>query len=275
MSTIIARDRLILALDVPSSDEAERLLDRVQDQIVFVKVGLELYTAAGPEMVQRLITRGKRVFLDLKFLDIEETVRRATARVAAMGVEFLTVHANRKALAAAVQGRGESALKLLAVTVLTNFDSQDLREMGIQRSVQDLVTARALLASEVGCDGVVASGEEPAILRPKVGPRFLIVTPGVRPAGKDVDDHAQSDHADPGDFGGGRLLGDRPTHQRCLGSRCRCRCNSHGNAGGLRCQGVTRSHRVAGFLLSLLRSLPSCSSRVSCSSQNGGCSSVG
>ena len=78
MSTIIARDRLILALDVPSSDEAERLLDRVQDQIVFVKVGLELYTAAGPEMVQRLITQGKRVFLDLKFLDIEETVRRAT-----------------------------------------------------------------------------------------------------------------------------------------------------------------------------------------------------
>ena len=181
MSTIIARDHLILALDVPSSAEAERLLDRVQDQIVFVKVGLELYTAAGPEMVQRLIAQGKRVFLDLKFLDIEETVRRATARVAAMGVEFLTVHANRKALVAAVQGRGESGLKLLAVTVLTNFDSQDLREMGIQRSVQDLVTARALLASEVGCDGVVASGEEPAILRPKVGPRFLIVTPGVRP----------------------------------------------------------------------------------------------
>jgi len=192
VSTIIARDRLILALDVPSSDEADRLLDRVQDQIVFVKVGLELYTAAGPEIVQRLITQGKRVFLDLKFLDIEETVRRATARVAAMGVEFLTVHANRKALAAAVQGRGESGLKLLAVTVLTNFDSQDLREMGIQRSVKDLVTARALLASEVGCDGVVASGEEPAILRPKVGPRFLIVTPGVRPAGKDVDDHARA-----------------------------------------------------------------------------------
>jgi orotidine-5'-phosphate decarboxylase len=88
MSTIIARDHLILALDVPSSAEAERLLDRVQDQIVFVKVGLELYTAAGPEMVQRLIAQGKRVFLDLKFLDIEETVRRATARVAEMGVEF-------------------------------------------------------------------------------------------------------------------------------------------------------------------------------------------
>lgn len=192
MTKIIARDRLILALDVPSAAEAERLMDQVQDQIAFVKVGLELYTAAGPEMIQRLINRGKRVFLDLKFLDIEETVRRATERVAAMGVEFLTVHANRKALAAAVKGRGHSPLKLLAVTVLTNFDSHDLRDMGIQLTVQELVTARALLAAEVGCDGVVASGEEPGVLRPKVGPRFLIVTPGVRPAGKDVDDHARA-----------------------------------------------------------------------------------
>ena len=192
MPSIKARDRLIFALDVPSSDEADRLIDRVGEHVTFVKVGLELYTAAGPEMVERLVRRGKRVFLDLKFLDIEETVRRATARVAAMGVEFLTIHANRKALAAAVHGRGDSPLKLLAVTVLTNFDGQDLRDMGIQRTVHDLVTARALLASEVGCDGVVASGEEPGILRPKVGPRFLIVTPGVRPAGKGVDDHARA-----------------------------------------------------------------------------------
>src|SRR5436309_9044346 len=168
MSNIDARDRLILALDLPISDEAERFLSLVEGRVRFVKIGLELFAAAGPDVVRRAIARGQRVFLDLKFLDIEETVRRATARVAEMGVEFLTVHANRKALVAAVQGRGESALKLLAVTVLTNFDSQDLRDMGIQRSVQDLVTARALLASEVGCDGVVASGEEPAILRPTV-----------------------------------------------------------------------------------------------------------
>jgi orotidine-5'-phosphate decarboxylase len=192
VAKIHARDRLILALDVPSAGDAERLMDAVQDQVTFVKVGLELYTAAGPEIVRRLIGLGKRVFLDLKFLDIEETVRRATERVAGTGVEFLTVHANRKALTAAVKGRGTSPLKLLAVTVLTNFDSHDLKEMGIQRTVQDLVTARALLASEVGCDGVVASGEEPAVLRPKVGPRFLIVTPGVRPAGNDVDDHARA-----------------------------------------------------------------------------------
>jgi orotidine-5'-phosphate decarboxylase len=192
MSKIVARDRLIFALDVPSVMEAERLLDRLQGHISFVKIGIELYTAAGPEMVKRVVDRGMRVFLDLKFLDIEETVRRATARVAAMGVDFLTVHANRKALNAAVQGREESSLKLLAVTVLTNFDSHDLREMGIQRTVQELVTARALLASEVGCDGVVTSGEEAAAVRQKVGPRFVIVTPGVRPGGKGVDDHARS-----------------------------------------------------------------------------------
>ncbi|MGE0646060.1 MAG: orotidine-5'-phosphate decarboxylase [Nitrospira sp.] len=192
MANIVARDRLILALDVPSMAEADDLLDRLQGHISFVKVGLELYTAAGPEMVKRIVERGMRVFLDLKFLDIEETVRRATNRVASMGVEFLTVHANRKALTAAVQGREGSSLKLLAVTVLTNFDGHDLREMGIQRSIQDLVTARALLATEVGCDGVVASGEEASAIRQKVGPRFTIVTPGVRPTGKGVDDHARA-----------------------------------------------------------------------------------
>src|SRR5690349_12843032 len=192
MMKIAARDRLIFALDVPSAAEADRLLDRLQGHISFVKVVLELYTAAGPTMVQRIVERGMRVFVDLKLLDLEETVRRATARVAAMGVDFQPVHANRKALTAAVQGREGSSLKLLAVTVLTNFDGNDLREMGIQRTVQDLVRARALLASEVGCDGVVASGEEAAAIRQKIGPRFGIVTPGVRPAGKGVDDHARA-----------------------------------------------------------------------------------
>jgi orotidine-5'-phosphate decarboxylase len=191
MPNIVARDRLIFALDVPSADEAERLLDRLKGHVSFVKVGLELYTVAGPDMVKRLVDRKMRIFLDLKFLDIEETVRRATARVASMGVEFLTVHANRKALTAAVEGRAGSALKLLAVTVLTNFDDHDLREMGIQRSIQDLVTARALLASEIGCDGVIASGMEATAIRQKVGPRFMIVTPGVRPTGKGTDDHAR------------------------------------------------------------------------------------
>lgn len=191
MSKIAAQDRLILALDVPSAEEADRLMRRVEGTVRFVKIGLELYTAAGPDIVKRALDRGNRVFLDLKFLDIDETVRRATARVAELGVEFLTVHANRKALNAAVEGREEHPLKLLAVTVLTNFDSADLRDMGVQWSVADLVVARAKLAAELGCDGVVASGEEPGIIRRNVGPKLLIVTPGIRPAGKGLDDHAR------------------------------------------------------------------------------------
>jgi orotidine-5'-phosphate decarboxylase len=195
MQSVSARDRLILALDVPSAEEAERLMNRVGEGVRFVKIGLELYTAAGPDIVRRALANGKRVFLDLKFLDIEETVRRATARVADLGVEFLTVHANRKAMRAAVEGRGErrdgTGLKLLAVTVLTNFDANDLRDMGIQWSVADLVAARAKLAAEVGFDGVVASGEEPAVIRRSVGTRPLIVTPGIRPAGKGIDEHAR------------------------------------------------------------------------------------
>ena len=189
-----ARDRLILALDVPTVEEAEKLLDQLGDAVSFVKIGLELFAAGGPEIVRRVMARNKRVFLDLKFLDIEETVRRATARAAEMGVQFLTVHANRKALRAAVEGRGDVAktpLKLLAVTVLTNFDAGDLRDMGIQWSVADLVVARAKLAAEVGFDGVVASGEEPAAIRQKLKKDFLIVTPGIRPADKGADDHAR------------------------------------------------------------------------------------
>lgn len=195
MASINARDRLILALDVPSAGEAERLLRQVDRAVGFIKIGLELFAAAGPEIIRHATGSGKRVFLDLKFLDIEETVRRATARVAELGVDFLTVHANRKALTAAVEGRRESGrdskLKLLAVTVLTNFDAGDLRDMGIQWSVADLVAARARLAAEVGFDGVVASGEEPAVIRRTVGDRFLIVTPGIRPAGKGTDEHAR------------------------------------------------------------------------------------
>ncbi|HJU04967.1 MAG TPA: orotidine-5'-phosphate decarboxylase [Nitrospiraceae bacterium] len=196
MSKVNARDRLIVALDVPSAEEAESLLDRVGASVSFVKIGLELYTVAGPEIIKRVTERGKRIFLDLKFLDIEETVRRATARVAHMGVDFLTVHANRKALRAAVEGRAtatgnQSRLKLLAVTVLTNFDAGDLRDMGIQWNVADLVAARAQLAAEVGFDGVVASGEEPSVIRKKVGQDFCIVTPGIRPTKQGSDEHAR------------------------------------------------------------------------------------
>jgi orotidine-5'-phosphate decarboxylase len=196
MPKVDAKDRLILALDVASAEEAVHLLDRIGEAISFVKIGLELYTVAGPEMIKHARLRKKRIFLDLKFLDIEETVKRATARAAAMGIDFVTVHANRKALNAALEGRGAvpsdgSGLKLLAVTVLTNFDAADLRDMGIQWSVADLVAARAKLAAEVGFDGVVASGEEPSVIRQRVSQDLLIVTPGIRPSDQGADDHAR------------------------------------------------------------------------------------
>ena len=195
MPRIHARERLILALDVATVEEADKLLDRLDSAVQVVKVGLELFTKAGPHVVDTILARGKRVFLDLKFLDIDETVRRATARVASLGVEFLTVHAQRKALAAAVAARNNltagPGLKILAVTVLTNTSDEDLREMGVQVSVKDLVTARARMAMEVGADGVVASGEEASLIRKEAGSNLVIVTPGIRPAESSPDDHAR------------------------------------------------------------------------------------
>ena len=185
-----------MALDVPSSEEAEHLLRRLGDTVRIVKIGLELFLAAGLQIVHRARSLGKQVFLDLKFLDIEETVRRATASAVDLDARFLTVHATRKTLRAAVEGRalrrGDGQLKLLAVTVLTNVGSQDLPEMGISMSISELVLARALLAAELGCDGVVASGQEPAMIRQHVTRELVIVTPGIRPAQSASDDHARA-----------------------------------------------------------------------------------
>ena len=191
---IEAQERLILALDVPSIKEAERLLDRVGEGISFVKVGLELFAASGPAIITTIKARQKRAFLDLKFLDIEETVKRATAQVAELGVEFLTIHADRKALRGALAGRkaaSASTLKLLAVTLLTNLDNTDLQEMGIQQNPKDVVLARAQLAAELGIEGVVASGEEPSAIRRQVEQPLLIVTPGIRPLDHTTHDQAR------------------------------------------------------------------------------------
>ncbi len=193
MTTVRANERLILALDVATVDEAERLLGRVGDDVSVVKVGLELFTLAGPRFVHRLREGGKHVFLDLKFLDIGETVCRAARQAADMGVAFLTIHADRKALEGAVKARGErrSGMKILAVTVLTSTGTKDLQEAGIQMAIPDLVVARARLASELGCDGVVASGGEPQLIRQQVGRNLVIVTPGIRAEKGSRDDHAR------------------------------------------------------------------------------------
>ena len=165
---IDAQERLIFALDVPTASAAEVLLDAVHESVGVIKVGLELFASEGPAVIRMVQQFGKPVFLDLKVLDIAETVQRTTARVAEMGVSFLTVHAQRKALAAAVKGRaGHSALNILAVTVLTNVDRADLLELGEGGggSVEALVVARARMAADIGCDGVIASGKEPMAIR--------------------------------------------------------------------------------------------------------------
>lgn len=186
-----SRERLILALDVRSTDEAKRLLDRVGDSVGFVKIGLELFTAGGPEIVRWTIAQGKRVFLDLKLLDIGETVKRATAGAADLGVTFFTVHPAGQTVRAAVEGRATSPMKILAVTVLTSFAESDLRENGVQGSLHDVVLQRARLATSSGADGVVASGIEAPMIRNALGKDVIIVTPGIRPVGASPNDQAQ------------------------------------------------------------------------------------
>jgi orotidine-5'-phosphate decarboxylase len=187
-----ARDRLIVALDVPSVEVAETLIERLGNSVGVYKIGLELLFAGGPALAAKLASRGQRVFLDAKLLDIEATVERATASVARTGAEFLTVHAtDRKTLDAAVRGRGDSGLKLLGVTVLTNLGPSDLIQQGTDIPPAELALHRAKLAFEAGFDGVVASGLEAAAIRDATGTGFLIVTPGIRPEGSATQDQTR------------------------------------------------------------------------------------
>ena len=181
-------NRLIAALDAPSRGEAEALTDRLAGVPSWVKLGLELFCAEGPAIVTDYVARGHRVMLDLKLHDIPQTVARATARIAALGAGLVTVHASggQAMLEAAVRSAG--ATRVLAVTVLTSLDDADLAEIGSIGPVDALVTRLAALAIAAGCAGVVASPHEVAAIR-AIAPRgFLIVTPGVRPAGAEVGD---------------------------------------------------------------------------------------
>jgi len=179
---ISLRDRLIVALDLPDVRAAEGMVEKLGDAVSFYKVGFELALAGGLPLAQALARSGKKVFLDLKLHDIANTVARATERAAELGATFLTVHAFPPTMRAAVEGRGKSALKILAVTVLTSWDDNDLEEAGYSHSVRDLVRMRAEQAREIGIDGLVASAAEAADLRKKIG-AMLLVTPGIRPAG--------------------------------------------------------------------------------------------
>lgn len=187
-----ARDRLIVALDAPSVDQARALIKRLGDSVGVYKIGLELLYAGGIVLASELASRGDRVFIDAKLLDIEATLERATASIARTGAHFLTVHAtDRKTLDAAVRGRGDSRLKLLGVTVLTNLGPADLVQQGTDIPPAELVLHRAMLAKEAGFDGIVASGLEAATIREATGSGFLIVTPGIRPEGAATQDQVR------------------------------------------------------------------------------------
>ena len=180
MTPIPPAERLIVALDVPTPDEARALVEKIGGGARFYKVGLELFSAPGCfELIAWLAERGNKVFADLKLYDIPETVRRAVANLRGRGATFLTVHGHRSVMRAAAQEKGD--LKILAVTVLTSFDQDDLDEMGATKTTEELVLARARGAVETGCDGVIASGLEAARLKAEFKDELLVVTPGIRP----------------------------------------------------------------------------------------------
>ena len=181
------RERLICALDVPSADAARGLVLALGESVTFYKVGLELFMAGGYfELIDRLVARGKRTFVDLKFFDVPETVRSAVRGLHGRGVSFATVHGNQAMLEAAGREKGE--VKILAVTVLTSLDRGDLDDLGFRCDVEQLVLSRARRALEAGCDGVISSGLEAPLIRAELGDRILVVTPGIRPVENRPDD---------------------------------------------------------------------------------------
>lgn len=181
------RDRLIVALDVPTVWDAYRLVSTLGDGVTFYKIGYRLAFAGGLDLARQLVAEGKKVFLDLKLHDIGNTVEEGVRAVSDLGATFLTVHAYPQTMRAALRGRG-AGLKILAVTVLTSYDDADAAEAGYALPVGELVASRAAQAAEAGIDGIVCSAAEAERVRAIAGPDRLIVTPGIRPAGADHGD---------------------------------------------------------------------------------------
>jgi orotidine-5'-phosphate decarboxylase len=178
--------RIIFALDVRTPDEARTWVEKLESQIKFFKVGLELFLAGGFDMVDWITGRGLEVMLDLKFFDVPQTVASAVRQVDGRGVTYTTVHGNDAILKAAAEAKKD--VKILAVTVLTSLDQGDLLDLGFQCSPEDLVLSRARRALQIGCDGVVASGLEAPKIRQDLGSRLFVVVPGVRPVQNRPDD---------------------------------------------------------------------------------------
>lgn len=183
-----ARDRLIVGLDIPTVSEAQALVAALGDEVTFYKIGYQLVFAGGLEFARELVSGGKKVFLDMKLLDIDNTVAKGVENVAKMGVSMLTLHAYPNAMRAAVEAAKGSDLTLLGVTVLTSMDEADLREAGYDCTPKSLVLRRAEQARNAGMGGIVCSAEESGDVRRIVGPAMNIVTPGIRPAGSDAGD---------------------------------------------------------------------------------------
>jgi orotidine-5'-phosphate decarboxylase len=189
---IPANERLIVALDVPHADEAKAFVTQLGDAVQFYKIGLELFMAGGYfELLDWLVKQNKKVFVDLKFFDVPETVRSAVRALAASGATFATVHGNQAIMEAAARDKG--ALKILAVTVLTSLDRGDLDDLGFACDVEKLVLSRARRALETGVDGIVSSGLEAPLIRSELGQKLLVVTPGIRPVeNKPADDQKRT-----------------------------------------------------------------------------------
>jgi len=190
MGAIQAKDRLIIALDVKDIAAARAVVDQLDGVADFFKVGLTLQLAAGVEdFIRELIKNGKRVFLDYKYYDISETLKKTVARASELGVSFLTIHGPSVLIRAAVEGRGTSNLKLFTVTVLTSLDAGDIAEMGYtNHTPEELVLFRAKKALDAGCDGVIASGREAKEIKALSEGKLLLITPGIRPDGYPEDD---------------------------------------------------------------------------------------
>jgi orotidine-5'-phosphate decarboxylase len=185
---IPVRERLIMALDVPSLAEARALVEELGDSVIFYKVGMELFMSGDYfSFIDWLKQQQKKVFVDLKFFDIPETVGRAIKALSNKGVDLATIHGNDAIMQAAAANKGD--LKVLAVTALTSLDRGDLDDLGFQCNVQTLVLSRAKRALQIGCDGVVSSGLEASLLRTELDHKLLVITPGIRP----VDNRAEED----------------------------------------------------------------------------------
>jgi orotidine-5'-phosphate decarboxylase len=182
-------ERIIYALDVPNASEAKKWVETLEAHTRFFKVGLQLFVAAGLEIIDWILSRHLKVFIDLKFFDVHETVRLAVKTLSDSGASFATVHGNDAMLKAAVEAA--QGVEILAVTALTSLDEADMRDLGFQCSVADLVLSRARRALEIGCSGVVSSGLESTMLRENLGTNFLVVVPGIRPV-KNVDDQKRT-----------------------------------------------------------------------------------